>query len=149
MRSTTRRSLVLLCIASALVFAPQAMAAKERSNEVASTSVAFEAGQVIPDLKHNIIKFRSIDIVIGEPNAKKGKQKVQMKMKVQNFGNKDHRVIITATLRDKDDKIVAIKTVKDHINDNKSETFNAKYTLSPDEVSSVATVLLEVSYLKG
>jgi hypothetical protein len=149
MRSTTRRSLVLLWIASALLLAPEAMAAKERSNEVASTSVAFEAGQVIPNLEHNIIKFRFLDIVIGEPNAKKDKQKVKLKMKVQNFGNHDHRVIITATLRDKDDKIVAIKTVKDHIGDNGSETFQAKYTLSPDEVGGVETVLLEVSYLKG
>jgi len=148
MRKSTRRTLVLLLIMGALVFAPHAMAAKERSNEVASTTVPFEGGQVVPDLQHNIIKFRTLDIVIGEPNAEKDKQKVKLKMKVENFGNHDHKVIITTTLRDKDDKIVAIKTVRDDIDDNDSEVFSAKFGLTVDEVARIATVQLEVSYLK-
>ena len=148
MRNRSRRSLVLLLTMGALVFAPHAMAAKERSNEVASTTVEFGAGQVVPDLEHNIIKFRSLDIIVGEPNAEKDKQKVKLKMKVENFGNHDHKVIITTTLRDKDDKIVAIKTVRDDIDDNDSEVFNAKFGLTVDEVARIATVQLEVSYLK-
>ena len=58
------------------------------------------------------------------------------------------KVVITATLRDKDDKIVAIKTVRDDIDDNDSEVFNAKFGLTVDEVARIATVQLEVSYLK-
>lgn len=148
MRKCTRRALVLLLIMGVVVFAPHAMAAKERSNEVVSASVPFEAGESVPDLKHNIIKFRSLDIILGEPNAEKDKQKVRLKMKVENFGNHDHKVVITTTLRDKDDRIVAIKTVKNDIDDNESEVFNAKFGLSLDQVASIETVLLEVSYLK-
>lgn len=141
-------SLVILLALGVIVSASIAMAAKERSNEVVSAIVPFEAGRVVPDLKHNIIKFRFLDIILGEPNAEKDKQKVRLKMKVENFGNHDHKVVITATLRDKDDKIVAIKTVKDDIDDNDSEVFNAKFGLSLDGVARVETVLLEVSYLK-
>ena len=140
--------LVILLALGVIVSASIAMAAKERSNEVASTTVPFEAGRVVPDLEHNIIKFRFLDIILGEPNAEKDKQKVRLKMKVENFGNHDHKVVITTTLRDKDDKIVAIKTVRDDIDDNDSEVFNAKFGLSLDEVARIETVLLEVSYLK-
>ena len=42
MRNGTRRRLGLLLIVGVLVFAPHAMAAKERSNEVASTAVPFD-----------------------------------------------------------------------------------------------------------
>ena len=86
MSNSTRRTLVLLLIMGAVVFASHAMAAKERSNEVVSAIVPFEAGQVVPDLEHNIIKFRSLDIILGDPDAEKNKQKVKLKMKVENFG---------------------------------------------------------------
>ena len=144
----SRRTLALLLVVGVVSLAPHAMAAKERSNEVASTTVPFEAGQSVPDLEHNIIKFRSLDIFIGEPDAEKNKQKVKLKMKIENFGEHDHKVIVTTTLRDKDDRIVAIKTVKDDIDDNDSEVFNAKFGLSVDDVARIETVSLEVSYLK-
>jgi len=147
-RKCTRRTLAVLLIIGVVGFAPHAMAAKERSNEIASASVAFEDGQVVPDLEHNIIKFRSLEIMIGDPDAKKNKQTVKLKMKIENFGEHDHKVIVTTTLRDKNDKIVAIKTVKNDIDDNDSEVFNAKFGLSPDDVARIETVVLEVSYLK-
>ena len=76
------------------------------------------------------------------------KQKIKLKMKVENFGEKDHKVIVTTTLRDSDGKIVASRTIKDDIDDNDSEVFNAKFSLPKNDVARIETVVLEVSYLK-
>ena len=141
-------SLVILLALGVIVSASIAMAAKERSNEVASAIVPFEAGRVVPDLEHNIIKFRSVDILILDPDVEKDRQKVKFKMRVENFGEHDHKVIITTTLRDVDDKIVANKTVKDDIDDNDSELIKAKFALSIADVERVESVLFELSYLK-
>ena len=148
MRKGLREPLALVLILGVVVSAPLTMAAKERSDAVVSTSVPFKAGQVVPDLEHNIIKFRFLDISIGEVDPTKDKQKIKLKMKVENFGEKDHKVIVTTTLRDSDDRIVASRTIKDDIDDNDSEVFNAKFSLPKNDVARIETVVLEVSYLK-
>ena len=148
MRKAVLGSLAVILILGIVASPSDSMAAKERSGEVVSTTLPFEAGEVVPDFEHNIIKFRFVDITIGEPDPQKDKQKIKLKMKVENFGENDHKVIVTVTLRDKDDKIVAARTVKDDIDDNDSETFGAKFTLATGDVERIENVMLEVSYLK-
>jgi hypothetical protein len=148
MRASVYGSLVFLLLAGCLTTGPGATAGEEKSEGVVTGTVAFEAGETVPDMEHRFIKIRSLAIDIGEPSGKKLKQKIAMKMRVDNFGEKDHKVIITTYLLDADDKIVAAKTVKDDIDDNDSEKFRVKLALPQTEVARVENVRLEVSYLK-
>ena len=140
--------IVVLVLVGGLCSAPPSLGASEKSGEVASTAVPFKAGEVIPDFQHNILKIEALKIEIGDVDPKSGKQKIELHSRIQNFGEKDHKVIVTFSLRDKDDKIIAGRTVKDDIDDNDREDFDSKFTLAQNDVAKVQTVHLELSYLK-
>ena len=139
--------IVVLVLAGGLCPAPPSLAAAEKSGEVAETVVPFAAGEVVPEFAHNILKIESLTIQVGEVQPKSGKQKIDLAARIQNFGEKDHKVIVTFTLRDKDDKIIAGRTVKNDIDDNDRETFSSKFTLAGAAVERVEKVQLELSYL--
>lgn len=149
MQKTVRGVLVLvLVIVGGLCPAPPTFAAVEKSGEVTTADVPFKAGEVVPEFAHNIFKIEALMIEIGEVQPKSGKQKVELEARIQNFGEKDHKVIVTFSLRDKDGKIVASHTDKNDIDDNDRDNFESGFTLPGAEVARVQTVHLELSYLK-
>jgi hypothetical protein len=148
MRASILVAFVALFVLGALAAAPQATAGEERSTDVVSTTVAFEAGETIPDFDHRFLKIRKLTIEIGEPNEKKLMQKIKIWLRIDNFGEHDHRVIINAILLDADGKIVASKVAKNDIDDNDSEDFSIKYKLQDTEVDKIKEVRLDISHLK-
>jgi hypothetical protein len=147
MRASAHGILVIFLVVGLFTAVPPVAAGEEKSEGVVTGTVAFEAGEVVPDIEHRFIKIRSLAIEIGEPN-KKAKQKIKMTMRVDNFGRWDHNVIITADLLDAEEKIVATKTAKDDIDDNDSEKFKLKIVMPQSDVARVENVRLSLSHLK-
>jgi hypothetical protein len=148
MRASIYVAVVALFVFGVLAAAPQATAGEERSTDVVSATVAFEAGETIPDFDHRFLKIRKLNITIGEPTEKKMKQQIKLKMRIDNFGEHDHRVIINAILLDADGKIIASKVAKNDIDDNDSEDFSIKYKLQDTDVEKIEEVRLDISHLK-
>lgn len=146
--------LSLLCLVSGLAPAeaggddesPMALEGRDRPDHVVSATVPFEAGTTIPDLSHPIIKLESLTISVGE--ARKGRQKIGVRIQAQNFGTRDYYVIITGTLQDAEGKAIAVRTDKEDFDRNEREDLVLKLKLDERDVARAKTLRLEMSYLE-
>lgn len=148
MRPGVRGFLIVLMAVGLLQAGLRVTAGAEPTEGVVSGTVPFEAGETVPGITHRVIKIRSLEIEIGEVSGWKARRKIDMRMRVDNFGEKDYEVIVDTSLLDADGKIVSARTVKGDIDKNDSRIFGLKFMVAERDVTRIKDVRLELSFLR-
>jgi hypothetical protein len=143
MRTTVLGILVLLLIIGGIVDATRATAGEEPSDGVATGTIPFEAGKATPPIEHELIKVRSVETTIAKPNLQTGKQKISLKVIVDNLGETHQKVIVTVALLGSDENILDAVAVKEDVGENK--TFKVKFNMLRQHVKLVQSIRFEVS----
>lgn len=140
------RSLFLFAVLVAVLVALPTLsrAAAKHVGFQAETTVAFEAGEIQPDLPAPPFFFRYMRTTIGEPN-KKGQQKIKIRFKAENTTNKDYVALATVTLLDEAGETVAWKNARQKVDDQEVEAFTAKFKLARSEVARIVNCKVEVT----
>jgi len=132
----------LLVVLVALPTLPRA-AAKHVGFQ-AETTVAFEAGEIQPDLPAPPFFFRYMRTKIGEP-GKSGKQAIKIRFKAENTTNRDYIALVTVKLLDENGETVAWKNTRQKIDDQEAESFGAKFRLAASDVERIVNCRVEVT----
>jgi len=140
------RSLFLLIILIAVLMAwpSSSRAAAKHVGFQAETTVAFEAGEIQPDLPAPPFFFRYMRTTIGEPN-KKGQQRIKIRFKAENTTNRDYIALVTVKLLDEAGETVAWKNARQKIDDQEAESFGARFKLASSEVERIVNCRVEVT----
>ena len=145
----TRGQVRSLCILAVLVAALLAMptpsrAAAKHVGHQADAVVAFEAGEIQPELPAPPFFFRYMRTTIGEPN-KKGQQRIKIRFKAENTTNRDYIALVTVKLLDEAGETVAWKNARQKIDDQEAESFGARFKLASSEVERIVNCKVEVT----
>jgi hypothetical protein len=140
------RSLVLFTVLIAVLVAlpTSSRAAAKHVGFQAETTVAFEEGEIQPDLPAPPFFFRYMRTTVGEPNGK-GMQSVKIRFKAENTTNKDYVALVTVTLLDEAGKTVAWKNARQKVDDQEAESFGAKFKLPSTDVARIVNCKVAVT----
>jgi len=144
-RDRVRPFLFLVALFVILLAVPTAsQAAAKHVGFQAETTVAFEAGEIQPELPAPPFFFRYMRTTIGEP-SKSGKQSVAIRFKAENTTNKDYIALVTVKLLDENGETVAWKNARQKIDDQEAESFGAKFRLAASDVARIVSCKVEVT----
>jgi hypothetical protein len=110
----------------------------------AETTVAFEAGEIQPELPAPPFFFRYMRTKIGERN-KSGEQSIRIRFKAENTTNRDYIALVTVKLLDENGETVAWKNARQKIDDQEAESFGARFKLPASDVARIVSCKVEVT----
>jgi hypothetical protein len=146
MKPAQVRSLCFLAVLIAVLVAlpTSSRAAAKHVGKQAETTVAFQAGEIQPDLPAPPFFFRYMRTTIDEP-GKNGQQRIKIRFKAENTTNRDYIALVTVTLLDEAGETVAWKNTREKVDDQEAEAFSAKFKLPSSEVDRITHCKVEVT----